>query len=48
MTIEGGQKDALPRWANIKKGDFDNQLECAAPKRWSKYTTLAGHISKLK
>ena len=26
---------------NIKNTYFDQHLECAAPKRWSKYTTLA-------
>ena len=24
---------------NVKNEDFDQPLECAAPKRWSKYTT---------
>ena len=24
---------------NAEKDDFDQRLECAAPKRWSKYTT---------
>ena len=25
---------------NAKKADFDQRLECAAPKHWSKYTVL--------
>ena len=24
---------------NMEIGDFDQRLECAAPKHWSKYTT---------
>ena len=24
---------------NVEKEDFNQHLECAAPKRWSKYTT---------
>ena len=27
---------------NAENGHFDQQLECAAPKRWSKYTTNMG------
>ena len=26
---------------NMKKADFDQRLECAAPKPWSKYTASA-------
>ena len=29
-----------PQKKNAEKDDFDQRLECAAPKRWSKYTTV--------
>ena len=31
-----------------EKDDFDQRLECAAPKRWSKYTTNTPYANEIQ
>ena len=45
--FEAGLRNIKTRFGSVtylqiilEKDNFDQRLECAAPKRWSKYTTL--------
>ena len=33
---------------NTENDNFDQRLECAAPKRWSKYTTVVLQLATLQ